>query len=149
VDFSAETLGWTRDKLATLAAQAGQQVEVNCVHDSVHNLLKRRTSADPEPARDFDAVYCAGLFDYLSDKVCSRLTEHFASRTRPGGTVMVTNVHSCNPERQFVMGHLLEWYLVYRDEAGLDAVLPRHCSSRRVYVDSTGVNVFGEVEVAP
>lgn len=149
VDFSAETLAWTRDRLATLAAQAGQELKVTCVHDSVHNLLKRRTSADPAPSRDFDAVYCAGLFDYLSDKVCSRLTEHFATRTRPGGTVMVTNVHSRNPDRQFAMGHLLEWYLVYRDEAGLDAVMPRECAARRVYVDETGVNVFGEIEVAP
>jgi extracellular factor (EF) 3-hydroxypalmitic acid methyl ester biosynthesis protein len=146
VDFSAETLGWTRDKLSGIAAHAGHDVSITCVHDSVHNLLKRRTSTTPAPPRDFDAVYCAGLFDYLSDKVCSRLTDHFASRTRPGGKVLVTNVHSCNPDRQFVMGHLLEWYLVYRDEAGMQAILPS-CGPQRVYVDSTGVNVFAEVGV--
>lgn len=148
VDFSKETLGWTGEKLGALAAAAGKKVHIDYTHDSVHQLLKRRTANDAPELREFDAVYCAGLFDYLSDKVCSRLTEHFASRTRPGGTVLVTNVHSRNPERLFVMGHLLEWYLIYRDEAGMEAVLPRQSTGRKVYVDATGVNVFAEVTVA-
>ncbi len=148
VDFSEETLGYTRDKLNALAAAAGKTINITYTHDSVHNLLKRRTGNAPPELREFDSVYCAGLFDYLSDKVCLRLTEHFASRTRPGGMVLVTNVHSRNPERLFVMGHLLEWYLIYRDELGMEAVLPRQVSERKVYVDDTGVNVFAEVVVA-
>ncbi|MGZ3182438.1 MAG: SAM-dependent methyltransferase [Telluria sp.] len=146
VDFSAETLEWTRTTLLDIAARLGKQVQITCTHDSVHHLLKRRTGAETE-SRDFDAAYCAGLFDYLSDKVCSRLTEYFASRTRAAGTVLVTNVHARNPERLFVMGHLLEWYLIYRDEQGLEQVLPRDAASRRVYVDDTGVNVFAEATV--
>lgn len=147
VDFSEETLEYTRKTLTGIAARQGKEVHLQFTHDSVHNLLKRRTGTESGP-REFDAAYCAGLFDYLSDKVCSRLTEHFASRTRPGGTVLVTNVHARNPERLFVMGHLLEWYLIYRDEQGLEQVLPKEAAARRVYVDDTGVNVFAETTVA-
>lgn len=147
VDFSLETLAWTRDKLSALAARTGRQVQIEYVHDSVHQLLKRRTGAADPGEREFDAVYCAGLFDYLSDKVCSRLTEHFASRTRSGGEILITNVHPSNPDRLFVMCHLLEWYLIYRDEAGLEAVLPRGALHPRVYADATGVNVFAEATV--
>lgn len=148
VDFSKETLAWTGEKLTALAAAAGKKVHIDYTHDSVHQLLKRRTGDEAPALREFDAVYCAGLFDYLSDKVCKRLTEHFTTRTRPGGTVLVTNVHACNPEREFVMGHLLEWYLIYRDEAGMQAVLPGPASAHKVYVDATGVNVFAEVAVS-
>lgn len=96
--------------------------------------------------REFDAVYCAGLFDYLSDKVCARLLSYFASRSKPGGQLLVTNVHSDNPEK-FGMEHLLEWYLIYRDEAGMSSLLPENSHAHRLYVDETGVNVFAEATI--
>lgn len=148
VDFSAETLGWTRDSLDAIAAAHRKTILVDYVHDSVHQLLKRRTTAQPPAEREFDAVYCAGLFDYLSDKVCTRLLQHFASRTRAGGRLLVTNVHSCNPEKLFVMEHLLEWYLIYRDEAVMATLLPSNSGRHELYVDATGVNVFAEAVVA-
>jgi len=147
VDFSEETLAWTRNRLSSITADIGKSVAIDYVHDSVHQLLKRRTTPIPADTREFDAVYCAGLFDYLSDKVCSRLMMHFATRTRPGGTLLVTNVHSCNPEKLFVMGHLLEWYLIYRDEAKMDFLLPAQATERKIYVDATGVNVFAEMAI--
>ena len=147
VDFSEETLAWTRDRLASINGRIGKAVTIDYVHDSVHQLLKRRTTPMQADNREFDAVYCAGLFDYLSDKVCSRLMMHFATRTRRGGTLLVTNVHSCNPEKLFVMGHLLEWYLIYRDEAKMDFLLPEQSTERKIYVDATGVNVFAEMTI--
>ncbi|CDG83321.1 class I SAM-dependent methyltransferase [Janthinobacterium agaricidamnosum] len=158
LDFSAETLDWTRDRLASIMESNGKPVQIDYVQDSVHNLLKRRNGALPEQAQNqaqdqnqdqagsYDAVYCAGLFDYLSDKVCARLMTHFASRVRPGGRLFVTNVHSVNPSR-FGMEHLLEWHLIYRDEAGIEALLPEQARQRKVYVDATGVNLFAEMSI--
>lgn len=148
VDFSEETLTWTREKLSSIIKQIGKPISINYVHDSVHQLLKRRIDPASDSAREFDAVYCAGLFDYLSDKVCARLTAHFAARTLPGGTVLITNVHSNNPEK-FSMAHILEWYLVYRDEAKMEAILPEQCSAPKLYTDITKVNVFAEAVVTP
>ncbi len=146
VDFSEETLAYTRNSIERSAASAGHKVSVEMVHQSVHDLLKRRISPDDPTTRTFDAVYCAGLFDYLSDKVCSRLLTYFASRTRAGGNLLVTNVHSDNPEK-FGMEHLLEWYLIYRDEAGMASLLPENSNAHRLYVDETGVNVFAEAVI--
>lgn len=146
MDFSEETLDWTRSTLAAIQRRTGRHANIDFVHDSVHQLLKRRVDAVDEEQREFDAVYCAGLFDYLSDKVCSRLNSYFAARTRPGGKLLVTNVHASNPER-FSMEHILEWYLIYRDEAKMQAILPPQCSGTSVYTDPTGVNVFAETTV--
>ncbi len=146
VDFSEETLAWTREKLSSIIEQSGKPVAINYVHDSVHKLLKRRVDPMQTSARKFDAAYCAGLFDYLSDKVCSRLMMHFASSIRPSGTLLVTNVHSSNPMK-FVMEHLLEWYLIYRDAANLNSLLPAQSTTRKIYVDATGVNIFAEVTI--
>lgn len=147
VDFSEETLAWTREKLSAIIEQTGRPISVNYVHDSVHKLLKRRIDPASDTAREFDAVYCAGLFDYLSDKVCSKLMAHFAARTHHGGTLLVTNVHS-NNSTKFVMEHLLEWYLIYRDTAILAPLLPAQSATRQIYVDATGMNIFAEAVIS-
>ena len=143
MDFSEETLAWTREKLTSIIKQTGKPVTINYVHDSVHQLLKRRIDPASEASRQFNAVYCAGLFDYLSDKVCSRLMMHFAARTQHGGTLLVTNVHS-NNSTKFVMEHLLEWYLIYRDTATLPPLIPAQSTEKKIYVDATGMNIFAE-----
>ena len=145
LDFSEETLDWTRNQLKALSSKLARQPDIRFVQDSVHNLLKRRIDAT-QGEGSFDVVYCAGLFDYLSDKVCSRLLSYFASNMRSGGRLLVTNVHSSNPERPG-MEHLLEWYLIYRDEAKMDQLLPPQSRDRSVYVDATGVNVFAEASL--
>ncbi|WP_342116859.1 class I SAM-dependent methyltransferase [Pseudoduganella sp. OTU4001] len=146
VDFSEETLEWTRGTLDAIQRRSGRPGAIEYVHDSVHQLLKRRPDAPGGTGAEFDAVYCAGLFDYLSDKVCARLNAYFASRTRAGGKLLVTNVHTSNPER-FSMEHILEWYLIYRDETRMQSILPERCSGTSIYTDPTGVNVFAETTV--
>ena len=147
MDFSEETLGYTESNLARINAGRTHPAALHYVNDSVHNLLKRAVRNESIPADEqYDFVYCAGLFDYLSDKVATRLLEYLNSRTRPGGRILVTNVHPCNQQRG-VMDHVLEWHLIYRDEAQLISVLPAHRSEEKIYTDSTGVNVFAEFSV--
>ena len=43
---------------------------------SIHTLLhdaRRSRGKSLQRGREFDVVHCAGLFDYLSDRVCARL----------------------------------------------------------------------------
>ncbi|MHA6884126.1 class I SAM-dependent methyltransferase PhcB [Ralstonia pseudosolanacearum] len=146
VDFSEETLDYTRRQMDDVRHATSKHVDIEFVHESVHQLLKRRVEPDSPEMGEFDAVYCAGLFDYLSDKVCSRLLAHFAARTRKGGALLVTNVHGSNPEK-LSMEHLLEWYLVYRDEARMESMLPAGSGNVRLFTDDTGVNVFAQARV--
>jgi extracellular factor (EF) 3-hydroxypalmitic acid methyl ester biosynthesis protein len=148
MDFNEETLAYTRSCIDEACRQHGKTVRVEYVHESVHQLLKRASKhEDPlQPQTQFDVVYCAGLFDYLSDKVCARLLQYFVSRSKPGAAVLVTNVHSDNPERDG-MEHLLEWHLIYRNESQLESVLPPRRVGTRLYRDDTGVNLFAEFQV--
>jgi extracellular factor (EF) 3-hydroxypalmitic acid methyl ester biosynthesis protein len=144
LDFSEPTLEYTRSCIERASAVGEKTVHVAYVHESVQKLLKRASKHDDDFNNDrFDFVYCAGLFDYLTDKVCSRLLEYFLTRTLPGGSVLVTNVHSNNPQKN-VMEHLLEWHLIYRDEKSLEAVLPKRREATQIFTDETGVNIFAE-----
>jgi extracellular factor (EF) 3-hydroxypalmitic acid methyl ester biosynthesis protein len=133
--------------LTGISEKVGKSIIINYIHESVHQLLKRSVDKSSPETKEYDAAYCAGLFDYFSDKVCSRLTSHFATRTRSKGRLLITNVHSSNPDK-FDMEHLMEWYLIYRDEAQMKLLLPDDSTQHKVYVDGTGVNVFAEVVVA-
>ncbi len=147
VDFSEETLEYTRQQLEEASRPTGRKLKLTLQHESVNQLLKRATRTQRvAPEERFDYVYCAGLFDYLTDKVCTRLVEYFMSRSRVGGRILVTNVHSSNPEKNW-MEHFLEWYLIYRDEAGLVGTIPEGLQVVETYTDPIGVNVFVEAIV--
>lgn len=149
LDFSEPTIDYTRARIDEVCKQESKTAHVQFVHQSVHDLLKLASRKEAPPDQGaFDLVYCAGLFDYLSDKVCSRLLQYFVSRTNPGGTVLVTNVHSSNPQR-IAMEHLLEWHLIYRDESQLENLLPVPRTQTRLYTDETGANVFADFVVSP
>ena len=148
IDFSEQTLAYTRSCIDQVMQKTGKKANIEFVNESVHQLLKRASRReDLLEGSTYDFVYCAGLFDYLADKVGSRLLQYFVSRSHRGGSVLVTNVHPSNAQRH-VMEHLLEWHLIYRDEAQLESLLPLPRGATRMYIDETGVNVFAEFQVA-
>ncbi|MDO8906404.1 bifunctional 2-polyprenyl-6-hydroxyphenol methylase/3-demethylubiquinol 3-O-methyltransferase UbiG [Hydrogenophaga sp.] len=146
MDFSQETLQYARQRLEDVARVAGHRPpRLELRHESVHQLLKRSARDEAvAPMQQFDFIYCAGLFDYLADKACARLIGYFEGRLRPGGSLLVTNVHSFNPERHW-MEHFMEWYLIYRDEEGIRRLFPNSLSTVHTYTDSTNINLFAEV----
>jgi extracellular factor (EF) 3-hydroxypalmitic acid methyl ester biosynthesis protein len=128
--------------VARVAGRCPPRIELR--HESVHQLLKRSARDEAvAPHEQFDYIYCAGLFDYLADKACARLNSYFESRLKPGGSLLVTNVHSYNPERYW-MEHFMEWYLIYRNEAGIERLFPSNLATVRTYTDATHVNLFAE-----
>jgi extracellular factor (EF) 3-hydroxypalmitic acid methyl ester biosynthesis protein len=146
VDFNQETLNDTRRDIDRLCAKHGRRTEAEFVRKSVQQLLKesaRNRVAGTTPQYDF--VYCAGLFDYLSDNVCKLLVEILWGMVAPGGLLIVTNVDRHSSRAQ--MECFLEWNLVYRDSQGMRRLAPGSVPSEDVVLkrDETGVNIFLEL----
>lgn len=142
VDFNEETLEATRRKLDETIRAHARRCQVECVHRSIDEVLRAAAKQQPVFTDEYHLVYCAGLFDYLSDLVCSSLVDMFYGLTSPAGLMLVTNVHTRHPSRAF-MEHLLEWNLVLRDEVGMEQ-LGSEPMPKRIYCESTGTNVFLE-----
>lgn len=146
LDFNDETLAFTtrtlEDERTRHRRRTGLRLEKRSVQQVIREASKR--SADPE--EQYDVVYCAGLFDYLSDRVCRRLLEIFYGLLAPGGLLMATNVHPSNPWKNW-MEYLAEWHLVYRTEEQFIKLAPEAAPPDSVLVkaDQTGVNIFLEV----
>jgi extracellular factor (EF) 3-hydroxypalmitic acid methyl ester biosynthesis protein len=146
-DFNPQTLDYTRATLAETRTRHGRQTGIHLAERSINHLLKEAGKVSTTtPARQYDLVYCAGLFDYVSDRVCKRLNELFYHLLAPGGLMVVTNVDASKPFRHS-MDYLLEWHLIYRDRASMERLVPSGvpagCS--RVSADPTGVNLFLEI----
>jgi extracellular factor (EF) 3-hydroxypalmitic acid methyl ester biosynthesis protein len=146
MDFNDETLAHLGQTLEELKRRHHRRTSIELKKKSVHHLLKEAARAViGGNGHHFDLVYCAGLFDYLSDKVCRQLTGIFYDLVAPGGLVVTTNadVHPSRGE----MECFLEWHLVYRNTRQLAALLPGHIPQDNTTItrDATGYNLFLQI----
>jgi extracellular factor (EF) 3-hydroxypalmitic acid methyl ester biosynthesis protein len=147
LDFNDETITNTTRDLESLRARHRRRTGLKFQKRSVHQILKESSRAGAGfEVGGYDLVYCAGLFDYLSDRICRRLLEVFYDLLAPGGLLVATNVDVSNPSRNW-MEYVVDWHLVYRNKEQFlklapDKSDPAACS---VSADPTGVNIYLEV----
>lgn len=148
LDFNDETLEFANRTLSDARSRARRTTGLQFIKKSVHQILKEATRPEPADTR-YDMIYCAGLFDYLSDRICKRLMNYFYDILAPGGLLVATNVDAANPIRN-IMEYVFEWHLVYRDQQQLAELLPDRSNpgERTVIADTTGSNIFIEVRKA-
>ncbi|MDX6766201.1 MAG: class I SAM-dependent methyltransferase [Candidatus Methylacidiphilales bacterium] len=146
LDFNEETIQNTGHALGNLRAHLGRRTQIRMLQRSVHQILKDGPEPGAAPGTVYDFIYCAGLFDYLSDRICKRLVEIFYDLLAPDGLLVVTNVDLKNPSRH-MMEYLMEWHLIYRTADQLGRLAPAKADPSRCQVrsDSTGVNIFLEI----
>lgn len=142
LDFNSETLDYAKSQLTKFVSDVNEPPTITYTLKSVQDLLKQAIEKTDAVER-YDFVYCAGLFDYLSDRVSSKLVRLFYHWCVPGGTVLVTNVHASNPVKG-LMEHAMEWHLVLRSDADMLSLVPNMAKSK-IYSDTTGINVFLEI----
>jgi extracellular factor (EF) 3-hydroxypalmitic acid methyl ester biosynthesis protein len=144
LDFNEETVTHGRSVLESVRTRHNRKTALNFQKKSVAQVLKTRDGGAAGGLHDM--VYCAGLFDYLTDAICLRLMNVFYDMLAPGGLLLVTNVDRANPIRHW-LGDVLDWHLIYRDAADMRTLKPERASSDEASVcaDFTGVNLFLEV----
>ncbi len=151
LDFNRETLDYTEGRLMDIRQKKGRTCGLKMLECSVHQLLRQVSRGDEGMEREsYDVVYCAGLFDYLSQKVCKKLVELVLTLLRPDGLVVVTNVASTNPRIGW-MEYVVEWNLVYRNDWEMLDLIPLDGTVMRTDLkrDATGVNLFLEIRKVP
>ncbi|RBP44400.1 extracellular factor (EF) 3-hydroxypalmitic acid methyl ester biosynthesis protein [Roseimicrobium gellanilyticum] len=147
LDFNDETITNTTRILEDLRGRHRRRTGLKFIKRSVHQILKESSKKGAGfEVGGYDFVYCAGLFDYLSDRICRRLMEVFYDLLAPGGLLVATNVDTSNPSRLW-MEYVVEWHLVYRNKQQFLRLAPESAppGSCSVSSDSTGVNIFLEV----
>jgi extracellular factor (EF) 3-hydroxypalmitic acid methyl ester biosynthesis protein len=147
LDFNDETLDYARRALSAVCRQSAlPSVTVRLVKKSVAAVMKESARASQASSvREYDLIYFAGIFDYLTDQVCRRLLDVTFNWLAPNGLLLATNVTPANPSRHG-MEHLLDWNLIYRDATRMRSIRPSVGPDEvKIKSDLTGVNVWIEV----
>jgi len=145
LDFNEETLQYTANRLTELKERYNRQMAVRYLPKSVNQILRdSRRAYDAFIPENYDLVYCAGLFDYLSDRVCRKMMEILYELVAPGGLLIATNVAAHNPVRN-MMEYVGAWNLIYRDAPQLASLFPPSNGEFRVIAEVTSMNLFLEL----
>ena len=119
------------DSLAEVARSVGSRVRI--VQNSVRSLLAGKTHLG-----GFHLIYAAGLYDYLSDRVASRLTRLLFDMLAPGGRLVVANFATPLPEAGY-MESFMGWKLIYRNADEMnrlsEEISPEEWKSHRIFWD--------------
>ncbi|MBN2505924.1 MAG: class I SAM-dependent methyltransferase [Verrucomicrobia bacterium] len=149
LDMNDETLDHASQTLETLNRRHSRMATFRFIKRNIQQFLKQAGKV-VDGTELFDFIYCAGLFDYLNDRVCQTLLAAGYHMLHPGGLLLVTNVDPTNPLRH-LMEDLFEWHLMHRNArqmARLAAGVRAEAASR-VYAETTSCNVFLEIRKPP
>lgn len=148
LDFNEETIRHASGILQESAKRLGRRTSIQVQKKSVQQLLKEAVRPGPSAVEGkYDFVYCAGLFDYLPDRVCKQLVGLFYERLAPGGLLLVTNVDGTRPFHN-KLEFILDWNLIYRNGRQMLSLKPDQASPDACSVksDLTAVNLFMEIQ---
>lgn len=106
-----------------------------------------RFAAGPNrPDQPYDLIYAAGLFDYLNAGQAARLITDCHGLLAAGGLLIIGNFsHETHPSDRILMDWLLEWRLIYRDEAEYRAIFvqtPFGSNGLRFEYEALRANLF-------
>lgn len=121
---------------------SARKFKVNFLNFDILKLIK--ASKKDQSLHRQDLIYAAGLFDYLNDKIATRLVEVAFNLLNDGGRLIISNFSKDSPHKAY-LEMLGEWKLIYRDESDM----MRLCSmlagakSKSVLKDKeTGINFY-------
>jgi extracellular factor (EF) 3-hydroxypalmitic acid methyl ester biosynthesis protein len=143
LDFNQETLNHASGELNDLRRKLSRRAQVSTVNISVNQLLRRAIRQGLLGLDgNFDLIYCAGLFDYLSENTCAELVRLFHESLTPGGLAVVANMNDSKPFRKFIE-FVLDWQLIYRVPREVERFAPSQVRGRATLVtEPVTVNLF-------
>jgi hypothetical protein len=102
--------------LSVVSAEYSPDV-VTAVQASVRDIVTRRFVIPTS-----ELIYAAGLFDYLSPRLATRLASELFGRLEDGGRLLFANLLPGMLDRGF-MESFADWCLIYRSEDDLRELL--------------------------
>ncbi len=147
-DHDSRALEYCRREFKKIAHKTGTNLPIHYVELSATTLLKDPTAVSflqqPIVEGSYDVILVLGLLDYLPEQAVTNFMDILVTLLRPGGVMLLTNVHRSNLWRSF-MEYVGEWRLLYRDEVEFHNLMigaPERFKTTTMITDDTGVNLY-------
>jgi extracellular factor (EF) 3-hydroxypalmitic acid methyl ester biosynthesis protein len=142
LDFDNETLQHVTEGVQRAKTASGRLTTVTTRRISVAQLLRDAARPGSQTLGDpYDLIYCGGLFDYLSPRVCKQVVAMFYDHVAPGGAVVVANMYDRFRRFSEMLEYLLDWHLIYRNADDLKQFIPPG-APQGAPVSDDGINLF-------
>lgn len=143
LDQESEALDYSQKKIK-LAANGSENIKcIPIKDDAVMGIIKKANFS--RLLDNSNAIVSAGLFDYLSDRVSTKMIERLYEKLIPGGILLIGNVSDISPDR-FSMNYLMEWNLFLRSPECLKKLVPKTIIEQGAKVEvihePLGINLF-------
>ena len=141
-DMEDLALRQIKEKINLIERSKNKKVNATYIKGNVLDLIKNKMLLNY--LKEKDLIYCAGLIDYISDKIASKVIEILFQCLKKNGTLIIGNVSSKNPSRSYmeIMG---EWHVNHRNSQRMLSLANRITEARSIYVEkepTTGMNFF-------
>jgi extracellular factor (EF) 3-hydroxypalmitic acid methyl ester biosynthesis protein len=143
-DKGALAFAWKRLKAVVDARFGKEKVSILFLNESIKRLL--RDAKLFANFGEFDAIYSAGLYDYLQPSTAVVLTRNLYARLAPGGRLFIGNMAPEDPTR-WIMEHHLDWHLLHRSRNEMLEIARRAAPTAKLQTleEESGVNPFVEL----
>ncbi len=120
--------------------------EVNFLPISVKDIIEQTTASNILKSVEFDFVYTAGLYDYLTQPVAQMLTQNLLNLVRAGGDMIIGNFHPSNPTKT-ISELVADWKLIHRNDEEMKNLLAfSNFSGFNLHKDPEGIDLFLEIK---
>ncbi len=96
-------------------------VNIRFYHHNILNLVRKNEVLEIE---NQDLIYCAGFFDYLHDKTCTRLIKYMFKFLKNNGQLLIVNV-SLHDRDNIYLKMIGEWNLHHRSLSNMLSLVPK------------------------
>lgn len=135
LDSDADSLAHVKRTFSSL--------NITTVHSSIKSIIARKVQFS-----DFHFVYAAGLYDYLNERLATRLTHLLFDSLASGGRLLVGNF-APNLRDIGYMETYMDWQLIYRTADQIEALakgIPAfEIEHKRVFTDEYANVVYLEI----
>ncbi len=136
LDQDEQALLSTQDCLRHLKIKHNTSVDFQFIRKAIKNIIVRGMDY-----KEYDLIYSAGLFDYLTDPVAFMAANQLFKCLRPGGKLVIGNFNVSNPNR-VGMEYALDWELIHRSEQDLLDLFRDTGGKLTVEKESLDINLF-------
>lgn len=149
IDHSCEAVEFVR----RWARECGADQRVEAVVLNPLQLISQKGGGLLENLHP-DIIFSAGLFDYLNDRLATRLASSLYASLSPGGLLLFGNFVDTNQDRRYMlyaryMKWVLNWHLIHRSPLEMKAIMTAAgvpATLQRVSCEETGFNLFAEAD---
>ncbi len=147
VDLEEHALDYAQHRLRELGIPKEKVELIFLKEDVVSALLTGRDLGNW--LKDTNVILSAGLFDYLTDRVSTRMIQAMYDFLKPGGQILIGNISKRSPD-VFAMDYFMDWRLILRDEPDLFRLVSSELRAKGcqadVIAESLGLNLFLRVK---